>query len=251
MPELVLIQEKRRVFARGIFFPGLLMLLLAVVVIVMWPLLVRGMVLNRAAVWTARALVWSPSEPAMGTASRALTTAEGCSAHWFRGLLAHAVSDEHARDTAWVKAMRCSPHYVSMVLATIPDHSLLAETAVWVQPDSADAWFWLAQVRSQEDPQVAIELYRRGLALRPTDGRRWVALGNLLAFRDPEAAIEAYLQACNHGDPGSNGCWNAGKAAERLGDIPAAIRYYRLSRWSVAQSRAAQLEQQLRDQTPP
>ena len=253
MPEIVLIQEKRKVFARGVFFPGILILLLTVVIIAMRPLLVRRMVLNRAAVYTTRALVQGPSGPAMGTASTALTAAEGCSAHWFRGLLAHVVSDEDARDRAWVEAMRCSPRYIPMALGILPDHRslALAETAVQVQPNSADAWFWLAEVRSQEDPQAAIELYRHGLALRPTDGRRWVALGNLLAFRDPEAAIEAYLQACNHGDPGSNGCWNAGKAAERLGDIPAAIRYYRLSRWPVAQSRAAQLEQQLQEQTVP
>ena len=169
------------------------------------------------------------------------------------GLLAHAVSDEDTRDEDWVEAMRCSPRYVPMALRILPDHRslALAETAVQVQPNSADAWFWLAEVRSQEDPQAAIELYRHGLALRPTDGRRWVALGNLLVSRDPQAAIEAYLQACKHGDPGSNGCWNAGKTAERLGDIPAAIRYYRLSQWSVAQSRAAQLEQQLREQTVP
>ena len=85
MPESVLIQEERKAFAEAISFPGLVILLLAVVVIVTRPLLVRRMVLNRAAVCTTRALVQGPSGPAMGTASRALTAAEGCSAHWFRG----------------------------------------------------------------------------------------------------------------------------------------------------------------------
>ena len=137
--------------------------------------------LNRAAVWTTRALVQGPSGPAMGTASRALTAAEGCNAHWFRGLLAHAVGDEDARDRAWVEAMRG-------------------------QPNSADAWFWLATIRREEDPQTAIEFYRRGLALRPTDGQGWLGLGVLLASRDPHAAMAAYLQSCHNGDPGYNGC---------------------------------------------
>jgi tetratricopeptide (TPR) repeat protein len=230
---------------------ALLVLLLVVCAIVTQPELVGRMALNQAAVLTTHALVRDPSGPAMYTASRALTTAEGCSAHWFRGLLAHAASAEDARDEAWVKAMRCSPRYIPMVFAILPDYLPLAEAAAQAQPDSADAWFALARIRSQENPEAAIELYRRGLALRPTDGRRWQELGNLLAGRDPQAAIEAYLQSCHNGDPGSNGCWNAGKTAERLGDIKVAIRYYRLSRWSAALSRAAQLEQQLREQTSP
>jgi hypothetical protein len=130
MPKSILIQEEREASARGSSFPGLLILLLAVVVIVMLPLLVRQMVLNRAAVWTTRALVQDPSGPAMSTASRVLTTMEGCSAHWFRGLLAHAVGDEYARDRVWVEAMRCSPHYIPMISVTIPDCQALAELAV-------------------------------------------------------------------------------------------------------------------------
>jgi hypothetical protein len=251
MPESILIQEEREAAARGSSFPRLLILLLAVVVIVMLPLLVRQMVLNRAAVWTMRALAQGPSGPAMSTAPRVLTTAEGCSAHWFRGLLAHAVGDEHARDKAWVEAMRCSPHYICMVSAMLPDRQALANLAVLVQPNSADAWFWLARVRGKEAPKVAIELYRRGLALRPTDGESWQELGALLARQDPQAALAAYLQSCYNGDPGYNGCWRAGQTAERLGDIEAAIRYYRLSRWPRALNRASQLEQQLREQAPP
>jgi tetratricopeptide (TPR) repeat protein len=253
MPESVLIQEERKVFTRGIFFPQLLFLLLAIVVIIMiiWVPLVKQMALNRAAVWTMRALAQGESEPAMHIASKALTKAEGCSAHWFRGLLAHAVGDEYARDRAWVEAMRCSPHYVRMVSATLPDRQALAELVVLVQPNSADAWFWLARVRGKEDPQAAIELYRRGLALRPTDGESWQELGELLASQDPQAAIAAFLQCCYNGDPGYNGCWHAGQTAEQLGDIQAAIRYYRLSHWPIARDRAAKLEQQLLEQTPP
>ncbi len=251
MTESVLAQRGRKAFARGISSPVLLILLLAIVVTVTRHRLVRQMALNQAAAWTARTLIRDPSKPAMHTALRVLITAEGCSTYWFRGLLAHAMNDTDVRDKAWVEAMRCSAHYVPMVLATLPDYRFLAESAVQAQPNSADAWFSLAKTRSQEDPQAAIELYHRGLALRPTDGLRWRELGDLLASRDPQAAIEAYLQSCHNGDPGSNGCYYAGKTAERLGDIQAAIRYYRLSRWSGALGRAGYLEQQLREQTPP
>jgi tetratricopeptide (TPR) repeat protein len=253
MPESVLNQEERRGGARRVFLPRLLILLLAIAVIItIWIPLVRQMVLNRAAVWTMRALVQGESEPAMHTASRALTTAEGCSVHWFRGLLAHAVGDEHARDKAWVEAMRCSPRYVRMASAILPDRHSLAELAVLVQPNSADAWFWLARLHSEEDLQGAIELYRCGLALRPADGLGWLELGRLLIKSgDPQAALEAFLQSCRHGDPGVNACWGAGQTAEKMGNIQAAIRYYRLSRWPVARDRAAKLEQQVLEQTPP
>jgi tetratricopeptide (TPR) repeat protein len=245
MPESVLNQEERREVARRVFFPQLLILLLAIVVIIMmvWIPLAKQMALNRAAVWTMRALAQGESEPAMHTASKALTTAEGCSIHWFRGLLAHAMGDKDARDRAWVQAMRCSPHYVRMASAMLPDRQSLAELAVLVQPDDADTWLWLARVHSQKDPQTAIELYRRGLALRPTDGEGWQELGELLASQDPQAAIVAFLQCCYNGDPGYNGCWRAGQTAEQLGDIQAAIHYYRLSDWSGALERARQLEQ--------
>jgi tetratricopeptide (TPR) repeat protein len=161
------------------------------------------------------------------------------------------MSDDHARDRAWVEAMRCSPHYIPMVMATLPDHRPLAELAVQAQPNSADAWFWFAEVQSQKDPQTAIELYRRGLALRPTDSWRWRLLGDLLVDQDPQAAIDAYLMSCLNGDSGYNGCLRAGLTAERLGDIQTAIRYYRLSRLPRIWQEAERLEQQLREQTPP
>ena len=217
----------------------------------LWPFWASRAQFNRTAVLTAHVLSLDASRPAVRAASKALAVAGGCRAHWFQGLLAQAVGEEETRDEALVETVRCSPDYVPLIFVILPNHQSLAEQAVRLQPESADAWFWLASARSHEDPQAAIECYRRGLALRPTDGLRWRELGDLLASRDPQAAIEAYLQSCYNGDPGSNGCLRAGWTAERLGDVQAAIRYYRLSRYSGALDRAAQLEQQLREQTPP
>ena len=150
-----------------------------------------------------------------------------------------------------------------MLHTVAPKNHTLAELAVQAQPESAEAWFWLAgaltyissagSVRpvNEHDREWVIRLYRQGLYLAPHDGQRWRELGDLLASQNPQAAIEAYLQSCYNGDPGLNGCYRAGATAAHLGDFDAAIQYYRLSRLSESWKRADQLEQQLRQQTPP
>ena len=59
------------------------------------------------------------------------------------------------------------------------------------------------------------------------------------------------FQACLNGDPGANGCYGAGSIARELGDLEAAIRYYRLSNWEEALSLADELENQLQQQKTP
>ena len=110
-----------------------------------------------------------------------------------------------------------------------------------------EAQFIFAQIIGEERPLEAIDLYHRLLELRPYDGVLWRELGDLLVEKDPYAAIEAYLQSCYNKDPGAHGCYNAGRTAENLGDLDAAIRYYRLSKWSGALERADALEAQLKD----
>jgi len=58
-------------------------------------------------------------------------------------------------------------------------------------------------------------------------------------------AQDAYSQFCHHGDPGSNGCYNAGRIYEETGDYSEALHYYRLSRWSESLRRADELEARL------
>jgi Tfp pilus assembly protein PilF len=112
-------------------------------------------------------------------------------------------------------------------------------------PESAETSFWLAKICAKDTPERAIALYRKGLALDPDNGRRWRELGDLLVKHDLQAALHAYSQSCQNGDPGANGCWLAGQTAERRGDLKMAISFYRLSRWSVALNRAAQLEREI------
>ena len=110
-----------------------------------------------------------------------------------------------------------------------------------------EAQFIFAQIIGKERPEEAIDLYQRLLELRPHDGVLWRELGDLLVEKDPYTAIDAYLQSCYKKDPGAHGCYNAGRTAENLGDLHAAIRYYRLSKWSGALERADTLEAQLKD----
>lgn len=114
------------------------------------------------------------------------------------------------------------------------------------QPGNIELRFLWARLTSQVSPSEGIRLYEEDLRLYPDDGYHWREFGDVLVKNNqPGSAIEAYLQSCYQGDPGSNGCYRAGLTAEGMGDITDAIRYYRLSKWSVSLERADQLEKQL------
>jgi tetratricopeptide (TPR) repeat protein len=164
-----------------------------------------------------------------------------CKTFWFDGLIAGSQGDLEGRNTYWRVAVQCSPKFIEMLSLIIPDDRAMAEFVVASHPETAESWFWMAQL----DDERVIEFYERGLALDPTAGLRWKEYGDLIVEEDPERAIQAYLQSCLNGDPRYNGCWLAGKMAEQLGDIPRAIRYYRFSLWKGAWNRADELELEL------
>lgn len=179
-----------------------------------------------------------------------------CRANWFQGLLAQDQGEKSTRDAAWRSALKCDPYYIHMMHIQAPDESHLARYAVQVHPEEAESWFWLAELEyavlkgdsadelNSQERLSAIENFKMGLKLDPTDGLRWRELGDLLFTDEPEEAIEAYLQSCFNGDPGYNGCWLAGQSAEQVGDVEKAIQYYRYSRWKGALNRADELESQ-------
>jgi tetratricopeptide (TPR) repeat protein len=160
-------------------------------------------------------------------------------------LVAEARGYKQLRNAAWRRLIRCQARFVKLVESVAPSDSELAEAALELQPAEAESYFWLAQLRAQQAPEQAAELYVRGLELRPEDGLRWLELGDLIAGTQPRVALDAYVNACENGDPGANGCYRAGRIAEALNDPKLAIRYYRMSRWSAAISRAEQLERLL------
>lgn len=200
---------------------------------------------NRAGQLAAYALMDPAADVARTAVDIGQLAAGDCRARWFEGLLYHTSGNAPAREAAWSALLDCSNDYVSYMSALAPGDAALAGRAVALRPENAAGYFWLAPIVAAEAPDDAVFLYRQGLALAPEDGRRWLALGDLLQTSDLPAAREAYLQACLNGDPGANGCLRAGGIAERQGDLRLAIEYYRLSNWSGALEKAAELERQL------
>ena len=199
--------------------------------------------LNRAAVHGARAVVHDPTLLPAAHAALDAAGRRACRAGWLQGKVAQAWERPDLRDDAWAELLFCDDAFVPLIAGELPDHARLAELAVERQPESAAAHLWLARVRFRShDRDEAERLYRRCLELDPGHGRAWLELGRLLAREDPRAGLDAFALSCRHGDPGANGCLAAGATAERLGDVDAAIRYYRKSRFFRARERADGLE---------
>ena len=226
------------------------LLVLAVVLLgLRGPSLVLGWRVNRAALATVQGLL--APEASLAAAGRLLASpslAGNCQALWLQGLVAHRQGAEGARDAAWGRWLGCPQARVAFLEALLEEDPRWAERSVQLAPDDAESWFWLARLRAATDPDAAIALYRQGFARNPFDALRWRELGDLLAGQDPEAAIQAYLNSCAYGDPGSNGCYRAGKTAERLGDLERAAQYYRLSRNEGIRQLAVEMERKLQMQ---
>lgn len=169
---------------------------------------------------------------------------ESCLYYWQAGRLGQlsGVLASHT-NAAYAELMKCSSTYFHLVYVTNPANQDLANLAVELDPMSADAVFWLAEIVATEDPQAAIELYKNATDLDPTNGLVWCRLGRLRRDGgDLEGALFALEQCCWNGDPGSHGCWGAGGVNEQLGNYSAAIEMYRFSRFAPAQKRADELE---------
>jgi tetratricopeptide (TPR) repeat protein len=181
-----------------------------------------------------------------------------CRSLWFLGLLFHHQGKAEARDREWEQLLQfnCSPYYVSFIRALMPTDLKYALTAKEYYPQNADNWFWVAEIydsyvtgyqQEASSYPLAIKYYQQGLLLAPNNGQAWLLLGHAIrnSGGDLKQAVAAYEQACLKGDSGSVGCYYAGKYTEVLGDIPSAIRYYRLSHLQTALERAQELEKQL------
>lgn len=164
---------------------------------------------------------------------------------WIRGLAYHNLKDPTRRDSSWHNVLATDSRYVLLVRQVTPENRTLSDWALRTHPASARACFWAAALRAREDTAAAIVLYRRGLAVDANAALEWRALGDLLKDRDPRAAIKAYLESCNRGDPGANGCLLAGITAEKLGEYQDALRFYRMSRWRGAHALADSLERRM------
>jgi hypothetical protein len=199
---------------------------------------------------TATALLSNPALLPQAKADVSSAMSRNSRAAWLLGLLCDREGDEAARDAAWTVLISTHAEYIPMLRSRAPSRRALAEHALRSQPYNPAAHFWLADIVSLTDTSHAVLLYRQGLHFAPDDGLAWIRLGSLLARSDPTAAVAAFGEACRHGDPGANGCYLAGRLSERAGKFTEAIRWYRLSRWSVATALADSLQHRLALQSP-
>ena len=174
---------------------------------------------------------------------------DGASGLWLTGLYEQETNNLSGRDSAWSMLLMRTARYIPVMHDAIPTNTLLATRAVQYQSTDAEAHFWLGYILLQVDTSRAEILLRSCVRLDPEHALGWRYLGDALRRRNPRGAIQAYLQSCYHGDPGANGCLLAGRTAESLGDFPAAIRYYRTSRFPACRSRADSLERVILRQT--
>ncbi len=166
---------------------------------------------------------------------------EPCERSWFRTM--------HTRNQGGVipkeqveSALACGAEYIPLLAVIAPTNVEDARLATILYPQEARAWFWLAEASAPVDTAAERSAYLQTVRLEPSYGLAWCRLGrNYSTAGELQKAQEAFLNCCIYGDPGSNGCYGAGRMAEKLGDLQKAIEYYRLSRWDGALDRADEL----------
>jgi tetratricopeptide (TPR) repeat protein len=236
----------------GIWMVALGGLLLAVM---LWPPARARLAANGVGLLALRAQAGMPAPDGM-TKTLLEQAHNDCQAAWLAGFLYQAQNDRAARDAAWKQAARCDEKFIPLLQARLPEDRALAEDILAEHQDVASAWFWAANAMThwvmgrlepvvESDRTQAIEDYRRGLALDPANGARWRELGDLYAPVDLQEALQAYVQSCGLVDPLSHSCGQAASVYVQLGDIPNAIRYFRLSPWDWDRQKAAELESRL------
>jgi tetratricopeptide (TPR) repeat protein len=163
------------------------------------------------------------------------------------GVVAGEQGDPSRQQANWEAFLRCdASEAVKLERSAAPQNQALARLATELYPQESQGWFWLAEISAaQHQEEQAIQQYQQVLRVDPLDSLAWCRLGTLFSARNPQQAEEAYLQCCYLGDPGSNGCYNAGHIAEEQGNLLEAIRIYRLSHYQVALQRADDLEKQV------
>jgi len=164
---------------------------------------------------------------------------------WYTGLAAHQAKDTVSQSPAWLTLASRDARYIPFIEHFHPRNIGFALAVLDAAPGNSDALFWAGRALRDSLSDSAIACFRRGLRIDPANGLAWLQYGDLmLANHRPGDALRAYSNACFHDDPGLNGCWKAGRTAELLGDTVAALRYYRISEYSEARKRAAQLSGQ-------
>jgi tetratricopeptide (TPR) repeat protein len=167
--------------------------------------------------------------------------AGNCALNWLR--LGRLTASEAG--AAYRAALDCGTVYLKMAQFARPLDTDLAAYAVERYPDSATAWFWLANTLKPTDRTEALKAYLVSASLDPGSAQAWCEASYIHErLGQYELARDTYYHCCATGDPGSTGCYGAGKMEEILGNPQAAIAVYRRSKWEGALKRAAELEKE-------
>jgi len=140
--------------------------------------------------------------------------------------------------------MPCSPLYMDMIRVLAPTDATLAAQARTLYPDLPEPLYWLAESQGGASAEHTenITLYEEIVTKYPGEGLAWCYLGGFYEQAgDLQASLEARINCCYNGDPGSNGCVNAGRLLEGKQQFAEAIHYYRLSKWGPSQEAANKL----------
>jgi tetratricopeptide (TPR) repeat protein len=167
-----------------------------------------------------------------------------CRNNW---LLSQLYDDQEQQTSIYQTVMACSQDYWPLVLSVRPTNLALATQAVELKPQDSSAWLWLARSQDTKDPNVALPSYLKVVNLNQYNGLAWCRIGTIYWSQSKfEQAKSAYLNCCKNEDPGGNGCFNAGRMAETLGDPRQAIEYYRMSKFDDIIKLAAELEKKIK-----
>jgi tetratricopeptide (TPR) repeat protein len=169
---------------------------------------------------------------------------EDCRVNWQIILLANGNGKPQEVESYINNLLACSPESVYLLLTIFPTRVDLANQVSQLYPKEPKAWFWLGDLANQSgDILQAKEYFIESVNLDPAYGLAWCRLGIIYEQQNLlNDAEDAFWQCCQNGDPGSNGCYGAGRMAEQLNDIPSAIKFYNHSHWQPALQRADELE---------
>lgn len=140
----------------------------------------------------------------------------------------------------------CSPIYMDMIRTLAPTDANLATQAHWLYPDQPAPLYWLGESNGPYGQPQDQPYYEQIVAAHPNEGLAWCYLGGIYENQgNPQEALDARINCCYNGDPGSNGCYHAGRLYEEKQQYDKAIHFYRLSKWEPSNDKARLLESQL------
>ena len=175
-----------------------------------------------------------------------LSASETCQQSWLRVAASSANPSYFIQPGDVSVLLDCGLEYASLLSAIQPHNYEYAFIAAARYPDDPDIWLWLGDASGSTVPQTAILAYSHVVQLQPANGLAWCLLAKRYEnAKQPQAALNAYIPCCHNGDPGSYGCYGAGRLLEKLGTPQQAIAYYRLSQWDKSLKRADVLQAQL------